>query len=182
MRLIRDGFAANGLACCCLALVVSTAVAALPPDWSNGDIGSHPLAGSGAETGGTWTVTGSGADIWGTADQCHYVYAPASGDFDLSCRISGMTGGTHGWRKAGPMARASLNANSRNGMTLMSGSNGVRFQWRTSDGGGSGASGPGGIGVPYYLRLVRTGNVFQGNTSPDQQFSFWLTPPATEGH
>ncbi len=167
MRLIRDGFAANGLACCCLALVVSTAVAALPPDWSNGDIGSHPLAGSGAETGGTWTVTGSGADIWGTADQCHYVYAPASGDFDLSCRISGMTGGTHGWRKAGPMARASLNANSRNGMTLMSGSNGVRFQWRTSDGGGSGASGPGGIGVPYYLRLVRTGNVFQGYTSPD---------------
>ena len=167
MRAVRYGPLAAGTVFCCVVLSASLAVAALPVDWSGVDVGSSPLAGSGAETGGTWTVTGNGADIWGTSDQCHYAYAQARGDFDVSCRITGMTGGTDGWRKAGLMARASLAADSRYAMTLMSGSNGVRFQWRTSDGGGSGATGPAGIGRPYYLRLVRSGDVFRSYTSPD---------------
>src|SRR5687768_1124962 len=55
-------------------LAVPVARAALPAPWTSTDIGSVGLAGSGSETGGQFTVRGSGADIFGTADAFHYVY------------------------------------------------------------------------------------------------------------
>ncbi|MGD0814928.1 MAG: hypothetical protein ABSA83_15085 [Verrucomicrobiota bacterium] len=43
--------------------MAGTAWAALPPGWSNEDIGSPGLAGSATYTNGLWTVTGGGTDI-----------------------------------------------------------------------------------------------------------------------
>src|SRR3712207_4595055 len=53
---------------------------ALPPGWHSRDIGSVGLAGSANESGGTFTVKGAGADIWGTADGFHYAYRMVTGD------------------------------------------------------------------------------------------------------
>src|SRR5207244_12659289 len=51
-----------------------TATAPLPPDWRHEDIGVVGAPGSESFENGVFTVTGSGADIWGTADEFHYVF------------------------------------------------------------------------------------------------------------
>src|SRR3954471_19709494 len=80
------------------------------------DIGAVAVAGSASNNGnGGFTVTGSGADIWGTADEFHYVYFSINGDMELVARVTGVDF-TDGWAKAGLMARENLNANSRNVM------------------------------------------------------------------
>ena len=60
-----------------LGLLVTTTNAALPSPWVNQDIGSVGVAGSATYTNGTFTVKGSGADIWGTADTFQYVWQAA---------------------------------------------------------------------------------------------------------
>src|SRR5262249_22849065 len=62
--------------------------AALPPPWTQQDIGTVGVAGSAAESNGTFTVKGAGADIWGTADAFHYVYQPLSGDTDIQAHVA----------------------------------------------------------------------------------------------
>jgi len=47
--------------------------AGLPSPWRNRDVGPVAIAGSASYSGGTFTVTGSGADIWSTADEFHFV-------------------------------------------------------------------------------------------------------------
>jgi hypothetical protein len=55
------------------------------------DIGAPALSGdqlySGNRAKGTWSVTGSGADIWGTSDHFHFVAQDAAGDGSISARI-----------------------------------------------------------------------------------------------
>jgi len=74
------------------------------------DIGAPALSGdqlqSGSRATGTWAVTGSGADIFGTADQFHYVAQDAAGDGSISARILSQTN-TGQFAKAGLMYRAS---------------------------------------------------------------------------
>ena len=60
--------------------MAGTAWAALPPGWSDADIGSPGLAGSAGYTNGLWTVTGGGADIWNTADQFNFASTNYTGD------------------------------------------------------------------------------------------------------
>ena len=36
------------------------------------------------------TVTGSGADIWGTADQFHFVWQHMNGDFSIDTRVDSL--------------------------------------------------------------------------------------------
>src|SRR2546422_5957520 len=43
--------------------------AGCPTGWSCADVGGPTPTGSQSESGGTWTIQGGGADIWGTSDQ-----------------------------------------------------------------------------------------------------------------
>src|SRR5439155_3569047 len=58
--------------------VASATVPSVPitpaPSWTDGDIGAVGAGGSSSVSGGTFTVTGSGADIYGSADAFHFVY------------------------------------------------------------------------------------------------------------
>ena len=64
--------------------VTVTAAPAVPAPtavWAHGDIGLTALPGSVIAGDGTYyTVSASGADVWGTADAFHYVYTTLSGD------------------------------------------------------------------------------------------------------
>ena len=40
----------------------------LPSPWANEDVGDTGLGGNASFAGGVFTVSGSGADIWGSAD------------------------------------------------------------------------------------------------------------------
>jgi TolB protein len=77
------------------------------------DVGAPPLKGStefDAATG-QYKVIGSGADIWGRADQFHYVWREVSGNVAVTATAKFLTDGI-AHRKAVIMLRKSLDADS----------------------------------------------------------------------
>lgn len=77
------------------------------------DVGDPSLKGA-AEfdaAKGQYKITGAGADIWGKADQFHYVWEQLSGDFTVTATAEFLTGGI-GHRKASIMLRQSLDTDS----------------------------------------------------------------------
>jgi TolB protein len=77
------------------------------------DVGAPPLKGSAqfdASTG-QYRITGSGADIWGTADQFHYVWREVAGNFAVTATAKFLTDGI-AHRKAVIMLRKSLDTDS----------------------------------------------------------------------
>ncbi|HMC28502.1 MAG TPA: fibronectin type III domain-containing protein, partial [Verrucomicrobiae bacterium] len=131
------------------------------------DIGAVGAAGSASNNGsGGFTVTGSGADIWGTADEFHYVYFSLDGDMAIVGRVTGVDF-SDGWAKAGLMARESLDANSRNFMVFVTPQDLSGIQWRGTTGGNSDYLGGGTVAIPQWVKLVRSGNTFSGYRSAD---------------
>ena len=139
---------------------------ALPAGWSAQDIGSVSAAGSTTQDSGTWTVTGSGADIWGTADGCRFVSQRLTGDIQVTAQVSGLTN-TNVWAKAGVMIRESLTAGSRHASTFATAANGLAYQRRlVTDGVSSHTAGPASA-TPYWVHIERLGNVVISSTSPN---------------
>jgi regulation of enolase protein 1 (concanavalin A-like superfamily) len=140
--------------------------AGLPAPWQDGDIGSVPFPGSASYSNGTFTVTGSGADIWGTADAFHFVYQQITGDVTIQARVNSVSAADR-WSKAGVMIRETLNASSAHALMLVSSSKGVAMQWRPTTGGTS-LNVAGSLSAPpRWVRLVRSGNTITGYESAD---------------
>jgi regulation of enolase protein 1 (concanavalin A-like superfamily) len=138
----------------------------LPAPWQSRDIGSVGIAGSATYGNSRYTVVGSGADIWGTADQFRFMYQSLSGNGTITAKVYSQTN-SNGWAKAGVMIRESLNANSKHAMAILSPSNGVRFQYRSSTGGSSTDVSGGSGTAPVWLRITRSGNTFTAYRSAD---------------
>lgn len=139
-----------------------------PSPWQNGDIGSVAAAGSTCYDNGTFTVNGSGRDIWDNADEFQYAYQPFNGDGYIIARVVSQQN-TNGWAKAGVMIRENTTAGSRHAFALASPSNGLRLQRRASTDGGSGQESGGtyDTSAPIWLKLVREGNTFTAFRSDD---------------
>ncbi|MBA3886479.1 MAG: metallophosphoesterase [Acidobacteria bacterium] len=136
----------------------------LPSPWTNGDIGRVGAAGAARAAGGTITVEGAGADVWGTADAFHYVYQPLTGNGEIVARV-GSVQNVDQWTKAGVMMRETLSAGSRHAFMLVSPGKGLAFQRRTSTNGTS-IHTTGGTGTaPAWVKLVRAGNTFSAYKS-----------------
>jgi hypothetical protein len=77
------------------------------------DVGAPPIKGSAEYDPATkqYRITGSGTDIWGKADQFHYVWREMSGDFTVSATAQFITEGIE-HRKAVIMLRQSPDADS----------------------------------------------------------------------
>ncbi|NLW84656.1 MAG: carbohydrate-binding protein, partial [Phycisphaerae bacterium] len=144
---------------------LNSAEVAVTP-WVSLDIGSVGVSGSTRYKNDVFTVSGSGADIWGTNDALRFVYLPMTGNCTITARVVSVQN-TDGWAKAGIMMRESLNANSRNAFIAVTPGNGVTWQWRSSAGGNTSNSNTTGLGAPYWIRLVRNGNTFTGYRSAD---------------
>jgi glucosylceramidase len=145
----------------------SGALPPLPAPWIPSDIGSVGLTGGSSFSSGTFTLNGSGADIWNTADGFHYVEQPAMGTCEIRARVLSLQN-TDPWAKAGVMLRESTAAGARNAAVVVTASNGVAFQVRTSTGAASSSTVLGGIAAPNWVRLIRApGNVFAGYYSSD---------------
>jgi len=130
--------------------------------WS-GDAGDIGWPGNASYLGGTYTVVGSGIDIWNNADSFHYLYRGVSGDFTNVIRIVTLQN-TDGYAKAGLMIRDNVNQDSINAFIAITSQNGSLFSWRTNPGAASSSSASSGA-APYWLKLVRTGNIFTGFSS-----------------
>jgi len=147
-----------------LALTVATN-STLPSGWLNQDIGSVGVAGSASYAGEVFTVRGSGQQIWNTADGLHLVYQSLTGDGTIVARVSTLTGGGS-TQSAGVMIRETLNANSRHAYAAFSQSQ-IYFTNRTTTGGTTSAQSLTGKTLPYWVKLVRSGNTFTASASAD---------------
>lgn len=138
----------------------------LPAGQRHMDIGGPAIAGSAAYSSGTYTVRAAGADIWDVADQFHFVYQPVTGNVTVVARLASLTR-AHDWTKAGVMVRESLTAASRHASSSTSSARGYVFQRRVETGEYS-ASTSGGAGAPPgWVKLVRTGDLFESFRSVD---------------
>ncbi len=136
----------------------------LPAGLASTDIGSVSAAGGTSFSSSTWTVRGSGADIWGSADEFHFVSRTMTGDGTVTARVASLTN-TDAWTKAGVMIRETLTAGSKHAAMFVSPGKGLSFQRRASTGGAT-TSTPGGAGIaPYWVRLVRDGSSFSAYIS-----------------
>lgn len=136
-------------------------ITALPPGWSDGDIGSVGLAGSAVYTNGTFTVNGSGSGIAGTADVMHFVYQPLSGDGSIVARVVSSSRG-----QAAAMIRETLNANAADAYEFY-GSSYFNFYDRPSTGASVVSQSDAYQPLPSWMRVVRSGNTFSAYASPD---------------
>lgn len=135
----------------------------LPSPWSTQDIGNPGVVGSAAHSSGTFTVNGSGSDIWGNADGFRFVYQPLSGDVEIKARVASIQN-THSWAKAGVMIRESLSSGSPHGSMLVTPGSGLAFQRRTTMGGTSSSTGASGF-APKWVRLTRIGGTITAYSS-----------------
>ncbi len=133
------------------------------------DIGSVSTPGTEVYNNGTYTLTASGADVWGTADAANYVYQTLNGDGEIVARVDSISN-TDAWAKAGVMIRQSLSAGSPQASVFATPGNGVVFQDRETQGGQSNswsASNSYGCNstTPVYVKIVRSGNTLTGYDS-----------------
>jgi regulation of enolase protein 1 (concanavalin A-like superfamily) len=158
------------------ALVDATPLAFLaPPGFNTVSINEGVDCGTGAifdATTGVTTVRGSGADIWGTADQFNFTSQPATGNFQAVVKL--VSGPTHTAdnAKTGLMIREGTAAGSRHLTLGVTGSGGLILWWRdTTDGDtnwpGGLVSDAGTITPPVWLRLTRKGDVITPESSTD---------------
>ncbi len=160
---------------CSLGLYSSVVVAqtgtqsvGLPEGWSSATVGSA-TSGTTISTGATSIViSGSGENIWGSADAFEYAYRRVTGDFDVTTRLANFDAANE-FSKSGLMVRESLNANAKNAFTLFMPGVGVAFQSRLSTGGSTSRVDGVSATAPVWLRLVRTGSTFRGYGSKDGQ-------------
>lgn len=129
------------------------------------DIGVVGAAGDATFADGTYTVEGSGADIWGTADEQHFAFKEMSGSFVIKSSFVEFDPGNSGstWVKVGLMIRDGLEPESTNffAHTWNDGQFQVRSQYRTVTGGSSAESGTGTTDHDGSMEVVRIGNTFQ---------------------
>ncbi|MBU6410814.1 MAG: DUF1349 domain-containing protein, partial [Verrucomicrobia bacterium] len=149
-----------------ISLTIAASGGGLPSGWTDADIGSVGLVGSASYSNGTFTVSGSGADIWNAGDQCHYAYQSVSGDQTVIARVVSESSSVS-YAKAGVMIRETLDTNSVEASVLLTPTNGVSLQVRPTTGANSiNVSGwIRNILPPQWVKLVRSGNTFTGSYS-----------------
>ena len=140
----------------------------LPSPWQHQDIGYPGKAGSAFYNKGTFTLTGSGIDIWDKSDGFQYAYQSLSGDGSIVARVDSVQN-TDPWAKAGVMIRSSLSDNSSFADVLLTPGNGTVFERRTATGQSAiDTAGPKGT-APYWVKLTRSGKTFTAYVSNDGQ-------------
>jgi len=138
----------------------------VPAPWTPQDIGAPGVWGGATFSNGVFTVSGSGADIWNTADAFRFVYVTTNSvNFTMIARVVAVPN-VNAWSKAGIMIRDSLGAGAANALIAVTPGNGVTFQYRLSDGGNcNNTTGSG--SAPDWVKLVGSGGTYTGYSSPD---------------
>ncbi|MGB3775645.1 MAG: PKD domain-containing protein, partial [Leeuwenhoekiella sp.] len=147
----------------------------LPQPWQSMDVGNVAATGDVCYINNTFNVNASGADIWGGSDEFHFVYRSLTGDGEIIARVTGLTQ-ENNWTKGGVMMRDGTAAGSKHAfMTLAPNPTnagrenyGYAFQSRSATNGSTLSNTPRRLpnaALPYYVRMVRTGNTFTGYIS-----------------
>ena len=133
--------------------------------WSDGDLGSVGVAGAASYANGTFTVSGAGSGTMITSsDSFHFVYQPFSGDGSIVARVLSVQGSSA--VQAGIMIRETL-ATGANHVFLFDYSTSILATERTASGASSTYQSVGSATLPNWLKLTRSGNVFNMYGSAD---------------
>jgi hypothetical protein len=138
-------------------------------DWTSEDVrelslwfrGYPAYSGSFVEDpAGTYTMTGSGVDIWGVTDEFHFAYKQLTGPGSITARVLSIDN-TDVWAKAGVMIRNTLEPDARNTLTVITPSQGVSFQRRSEAGNESISVTEPGVTAPQWVKIERdiSGNI-----------------------
>ncbi len=107
---------------------------------------------------GTYTMTGSGADIWAVnsveADEFHFAYKMLTGAGSITARVQSIDN-TNVWAKAGVMIRETLNPDSAHAFACVTPGSGVSFQRRPGTGQTSLDTTTAAITAPYWVKIER---------------------------
>jgi TolB protein len=133
---------------------------------SHGDVGKVLQAGSVDYDGAkqTYTIAGSGENMWATKDALHFAWKKASGDITLTADISFLGKGGQEHRKAVLMVRQSLDTDSAYADVALHGNGLTSLQFREEKGAATHEI-QANVSAPKRLRLVKRG----------AYFSMWLT-------
>jgi hypothetical protein len=136
----------------------ASATVPAPSVWAGADVGAVAAAGSFSQSGSVYTVKGSGADIWNTADEFYFVYQQMTGNATLTARVTALQN-TNATAKAGVMIRDGLGAGAKYlyAHVTPTASNGYRSQVRSATGGSAVRTNVGSA-TTGWLRVVRSGN------------------------
>lgn len=148
----------------------------LPSPWTSQDVGPTGQAGSASFANGVFTVTGAGADIWGTQDGFQFVNEPVSGNTTIVARVTGMQN-TNVYAKAGVMIRASTDPGSPHVILDLNPGGNIEFMTRSTQSGATtwvtGTSGA----TPVWLQLALSSSTVTASVSSDG--STWTTVGST---
>jgi len=103
---------------------------------------------------GTYTITGSGADIGGNSDEFHFAYKMLTGAGSIIAKVESVEN-THNAARAGVMIRETLDPNSKNAFACITPANGIMSQGRTDTGSTSYRATQSGIAAPHWIKLER---------------------------
>ena len=132
--------------------------------WQDQDIGTTGQPGQIHLEDGDWSLFGAGTGLAGTADSFHYGYQALNGNGVVMARIDGLNTST---TSAGVVMRQDLTAGPAEAAVLLNSTNGITFATRATAGGTLANVAGAHVSTPYWVKLVRAGNVFYGYESPD---------------
>ncbi len=138
------------------------------PGWTVTDINNAMPGGMQVHNDTEVTVYGGGNDIWNESDQFRLVWKEVTGDFTMTATLVNLRD-SHGFAKAGLMARANLNDDSAHAMAHAFPGGKAAFGYRTTNGGTMEEDQGDTLGEPLYLKLTRKGNTLTGEYSADGQ-------------
>jgi len=133
-------------------------------DWTQYDVGELSIwfRGYPASVGsfvegpaGTYTMTGSGADIWNQSDEFHFAYKELTGAGSIVAKVESITN-THSWAKAGLMIRSTLESDSKYAFVCVTPESGISFQYRINVNADSDSTNQADITAPYWIKLERS--------------------------
>ncbi len=134
--------------------------------WSGADIGNPALVGSDSLSNGIWTISGSGTDNGGTADQFHFVWQPLAADGGISAQVLTQTN-TNSRARAGVMLRQSTDPSAPFYAVVVTPQSGIVVLDRKKQGGGVSTVASLAGTVPVYLQVQRSGTTYTASTSSD---------------
>jgi regulation of enolase protein 1 (concanavalin A-like superfamily) len=145
-----------------------------PQDWTTNGADTLALWFQGFPLGftdkgnNTFAVVSTGTDIWNNSDEFRFVYKTLSGNGSITAKVDSLTR-SDAWSKAGVMIRETLEAGSKHVSMVVTPDNSCSQQYRTANSGASASTNWTGTAVtaPYWVRVTRTGNTFQTESSPD---------------
>ena len=147
-------------------ITVSTGSSGLPNPWATQDVGSVGQPGSASYTNGTFTLTGSGTDIWGWSDSFRYVFRPLNGNGTIIARVASMQSSAYP-AKAGVMIRETLTGTAANTMLALQANGTIELITRHVADGWGDVSATSTQVPPTWLKLVRAGTTVTGYVSAD---------------